>query len=344
MDRIQIAVVGSGFGSQVHVPAWRSDPRCRVIAICARDLSHAQAAAARLEIPHATNDWRELLKLDLQAISIATPPTVQSEIAAAALKAGIPVFAEKPLAADLSSARQLADSSRTSALSNMVDFEFLSVPAWQRALDLLRDGAIGALQHIAVNWHVETYANRMGLINWKTTAEAGGGTLMSFTSHVLYYLEQFAGPIATLRASLIKRGNDTRTGDTQNIIPLQFASGATAGIHINTCAPLGTGHRVECYGEEGVLLLENPTPDYIRGFRLSLGTRKDALSTVDVAEIPAQPADGRIAAVSVLTRKFADWVMGGSPARPDFTDGLRVQELIDAARRADQQAGWVEIL
>jgi hypothetical protein len=38
-----------------------------------------------------------------------------------------------------------------------------------------------------------------------------------------------------------------------------------------SCASyVGSGHRLEFYGEDGILMLINETPDYVPGYRLGL--------------------------------------------------------------------------
>jgi predicted dehydrogenase len=177
-------------------------------------------------------------------------------------------------------------------------------------------------------------------VNWKTTQEAGGGALTLFTSHVFYYLEQLAGPIAALSARLLKSARDSRSGDTRNVLAMYLSSGATASVCVNNQAARGSGHRVECYGSEGMLLLENRTADYIRGFQLWLGKREGELSPIDVPPLADQPADGRVPAVACLMRRFTDWVLTGRAAKPDFSDGIHVQGLIESARRSDERGTW----
>lgn len=51
--------------------------------------------------------------------------------------------------------------------------------------------------------------------------------------------------------------------------------------------------------------------------------------------------DGRILPLSRLARQFFDWIENGKPARPDFREALRVQELIEAAR-VSHRNGWIK--
>lgn len=52
----------------------------------------------------------------------------------------------------------------------------------------------------------------------------------------------------------------------------RFRSGVAGSVQMSAAAFPSIGHRMEVYGEDGVLILENPTPDYMRGFRLKVAT------------------------------------------------------------------------
>jgi predicted dehydrogenase len=340
---IHVGVVGIGFGQQVHVPAFRADSRCRVVAIAASTQDRARSVAERLGIEKAYGDWREMLHDEqIHAISIATPPAIQARIVSTALALGKAVFCEKPLAVTESDALEMSNAAEAAGVANMIDFEFPEIAEWQRAKALIASGAIGSLRQISVNWHVETWANRKKLDSWKTRTEDGGGTLGNFVSHVFCYLEWLAGPIHEVSARLFRTPGDERTGDSLDALVVRFESGAAGTVSVSTAAFPGSGHRIEIYGEEGAIRLENTTADYMGGFRLFQGTRTSGrMELIDEGK-PLDGVDGRILAVSSIVKRFADWIEKGKPATPGFREGLRVQRLLSAARRSDEAGGRLE--
>jgi len=129
------------------------------------------------------------------------------------------------------------------------------------------------LRHVVVNWNVETYTNKMGLHSWKTRVEDGGGVLYAFISHSFYYLEWFLGKIVRLSAHLGRAPGDTRSADTLCVMCLELESGCRVSLSAATMLFWEQGHRIEFYGDNGTLILENPTVDYVKGFSLRYGTR-----------------------------------------------------------------------
>lgn len=345
-DSLQVGVIGVGFGQQVHVPAFRSDTRCFVGAVCASNKKRAQDIADRLKIPRAYGDWQDLIgDADIGAVSIAVPPALQADIALAALKANKAVFCEKPLALSVKEGMNLAEFASKKNLANMIDFEFPEIPHWQKAKEIVDSGRLGALRHANISWNVETYANRMAIKSWKTNLKEGGGALSTFGTHCFYYVEWLLGPITLLSAKSTHSPSYPFEADTNVSLCMILNSGIMVSIQLSTNAFLGGGHRLEVYGDEGTLVLSNPTADYINGFELFVGDRSS--SKLEALILPdsgkTDLADGRIAAVSQLLRRFVDWTLEDEPSSPSFKDGLRVQNLFDAAKLSNEKGSWVDV-
>jgi predicted dehydrogenase len=343
---VRLGIVGCNYGHSVLLPAFRNDPRCEVIALAGRQKDRVAALASAAGIPHATDRWQDLVAHpDVTAVAIATVPALQPAIARAALALGKPVFAEKPMAADLAGATAMAAAATASGRPTMMDFGFREILAWKHAHGLLAAGAIGRLRHVEVSWHVENYATRMRLKNWKSLAGEGGGALGNFVSHCFHYLEWFCGPIERLSARLSGLPDEPAI-ETHASIDLAFRSGAVGSIVMSSASYLGSGHRVAFYGEDGTLTLVNPTTDYMRGFELRLGQRPAAaLAPVEVVDaLDGQfPSDGRIAPAARLAAAFLDAIETGRPTAGGFASGLRVQALMDAARRANDRGEWLGV-
>jgi predicted dehydrogenase len=260
---------------------------------------------------------------------------------------GKPVFAEKPLAANLDDASAMADMADRAGLTAMVDFEFTMVPAWLRAKELVESGALGALSHVTVTWEMESQAIRRRHWSWKTSTEQGGGVLGNFVSHSFQYLEWLAGPISGLSARVFRLpGVDPRV-DSMAAIAFTFASGASGSLSVSCASFLGSGHRIELRGTDGALVIMNESPSCMRGFRLLLGGKTyDHCMPVPLDD-PFEAQDGlvddRTEPVSRLVRRFIDAIETGAPGSPSFQDGLRVQKLIDAALRSHSDGCWKDV-
>jgi predicted dehydrogenase len=340
---IRVGIVGCNYGRTVLLPAFRTDPRCEVVALAGSDAARTAELACAANVPRGFGDWRTLVDdPSVDAVAIAVPPDLQPEVALRALDRGKPVFVEKPLAADLADAKSVLEHARAAGRPGMIDFNFPELASWQRAKTILAEGDIGRLRHVVVTWNVENQATRLRLQSWKTRGDNGGGLLWNFVSHCFYYLEWLCGPIAGLTGRLFALpGTDQ---DSSIALALAFASGAGGSLQMSCASFLGSGHRLEFYGDDGTLVLANPTADYFRGFELKFAQRSDrALRAVEVTDYDGDAsADSRILPVSRLVRRFLDACAGGSAGVPDLAAGYRVQQLIDAARRAHATGRWID--
>jgi len=345
--KIRVGVVGIGFGQQVHVPAFRMNKACEIVALCATTRDRARDVAKRLAVPGAHGDWRELIAdPSVDAVAVATPPPMQPPIVLAAFAARKPVFCEKPMAATSEQARRMLLAARRSGLANMVDFEFVALDEWWRAKEILDQGQLGRLRHASVTWHVETYAVRKKVRSWKTGgAETGGGVLNSAVSHVFHYIEWLLGPIQRLTARLLSpTEHEGLVGETVAMLWLEMASGVSVAVSVNNGAYLGTGHRVEFYGEEGSLVLENSTAEYVTVFQLRHGTRESKRPVRVGGSTPGPDVpDDRILPVARLVDRFVDWITTGTVGEPSFEAGYRAQCLLDWARQSHATRQWIEV-
>jgi len=342
---IRLGIVGSNYGRTVQLPAFRADPRCAVIALAGSNAARTAELARAAGVPKSYGDWRALVEdMDVDAVAIATLPSLQAQIAIRALELGKPVFAEKPMASNLADARAMLRQAAASGKPTMIDFNFHQIMSWLRAKEMLDAGAIGALRHVTVHWHVESRSLQLRMRNWKTVGDDGGGVLGNFISHCFHYLEWFVGPIAGLSARIAGLPDDGEL-ETTVAMALAFKSGPLVSLSMSCASYLGGGHKIEFFGEDGTLVLHNPGADYMRGFELLHARRPAAaLERIPVVDpIDAQFPDGRIAPVSRLANRFFDAIERGGTPTPGFAEGYRAQALIEAAQRSHREGAWIDL-
>lgn len=328
---VRVGVIGMRFGAQVHIPAFRSDARCVVAAVASRDAARAETAAAQLKVPVFHADWRALVAdPSIDAVSLAVPPADQPGIIIEAARAGKHVFCEKPLAASLDDAERALEAARRAGIVHAIDFIFPEIPAWQRARDLLRSGAIGAPRRFSYAWRVQTFAARTRADSWKNRPAEGGGACGNFMPHVIFNLEWLLGPFVRLDGA-------PRHGDSPSCCDCvaHIAGGIEGSIAIETDAPVPAGHQLQIVGETGTLTLSNTTSDYAQGFELhvSAGGREELPSR----DVCAADGDGRIGPVARVVQRFVDGILEGRAADPNLEDGVRVQRWLERITHAVPQ-------
>ena len=108
---VRVGVLGAGAWARgAHLPGYRRDPRCQVVAIADTEIDRAREAAREFDIPDAVADARTVINRDdIDVIDVCTPSHTHFELAWAALEAGKHVLCEKPVAYDFRDTRRAHD-------------------------------------------------------------------------------------------------------------------------------------------------------------------------------------------------------------------------------------------
>ncbi len=102
---LRIGVIGVGYLGRLHAQKLASFDDVRFAGVCDADAARGQAVAAECGVPYVDDHRRLLAGTD--AVTIAVPTTEHYRIALDAMRAGVHVFLEKPIAAAVREARAL---------------------------------------------------------------------------------------------------------------------------------------------------------------------------------------------------------------------------------------------
>jgi len=345
--------VGIGFGVQVHLPGFRSEG-WEVAALCSRHRDKVRAAADAAGVPDVHTDPLEMIaRSDLDAISITTPPAAHHPLAVAALKAGKHVLCEKPFALDKDQAQAMCDAAAAAGRTAMVAHEFRSTPQRAYIHDLLADNYIGRFEQCTIELWLDRFASREPRPRtWFGYAAEGGGILGALGSHYIDGLRHWFGEVAAvrgrldaLRPDLVDATTGARMkGETDDTyaFTLDFRDGGTATMIASFAATPARGARIAVMGERGTLIAEqagpNPTEDGIV-IASRDGTPLAPLPTPARYTPFSDARDHRLMAFRSLVREFNRGIDSGTSPAPNFTDGLRCQEVLDAIRRSSANGG-----
>ena len=331
----KVAIVGSGFGMYGLLPAFSRIKECKVVSICGKNSEMLSNYCKKLGLNRYT-DWREMLQKEKpDAVAIAVIPSHQYEIAIYALENGMAVFAEKPLTTSFDTSLELNKLAKKKRLPNMLDFLFPEIPEWHAAKKAIENGLIGEILKVNVDWTFLSYDLMNHIKSWKTDVKQGGGALSFYFSHVFYYLEYFLGRIKNIECNFSSSEKSLNKGETGTDMTISFENGCVGNAHMDISNTDQQKHKVEFHAEGKTMILQNFNSNFVDNFELILNTSKgiekikpDMLldSSYDESEDP------RVKVIKPIAERFINWCNTGNTAKPDFEDGLRVQELIKMAR------------
>jgi len=337
----KVAIIGSGFGMYGLLPAFSRIKGCNVVSICGKNSERMLDYCKKLGLNRYT-DWKEMLRKEKpDAVAIAVIPSHQYEIAKYALENDIAVFAEKPLTTSFDTSLELNKLAEKKRIPNMLDFIFTEIPEWRTAKKMIKNGLIGKIIKVDIDWTFLSYDLMNNIKSWKTDVEQGGGALSFYFSHVLYYLEYFLGRIKNIQCDFSSSEKSLNKGETGIEMTVSFENGCVGNIHMDISNVDQQIHKVKFYDVENIMVLQNISNDFIDNFELILSTSKGTekiKSDIFLDSLYDESEDPRVKVIRPIAERFINWCNTGISAKPDFCDGLRVQELIEMARISNSKS------
>jgi predicted dehydrogenase len=249
---------------------------------------------------------------------------------------------------DAGEAKEMVDAAERSRKTAMVGHEFRHTPQRAYIKELLSDGYIGTFRMCTIELFLDRYVTPAPRpFTWMARKADGGGLLGALGSHYIDGLRHWFGDVATvsgrldiLRPDLADQASHAivkaETDDTFQFT-LTFRSGGMATMIASFAATPTRGARIAVMGDRGTLTAEQPGPNPLEdGVVIASrdGSKLAALETPARHLPPKDDRDHRLAAFRLLVRDFATGIDQGTSPAPNFTDGLRCQQVIDAVNES----------
>ena len=212
MKILQWGFIGCGEVTELKSgPAFSEVEGSSVVAVMSRHEKNARSYAERHGIPKWYTDAQELIDdPDVNAIYIATPPSSHATYAIMAMKAGKPVYVEKPLAATYEDCARVNRVSEETGMPCFVAYYRRYLPYFQKVKDIVDNGIIGKTINVQVRFATparEQDYGKEGKLPWRLQPEiAGGGYFYDLAPHQLDLLQHIFGVITEAHGIRANRG------------------------------------------------------------------------------------------------------------------------------------------
>ena len=261
---IQLPIVKWGFIGCGEVTEKKSGPAfsliegSEVVAVMSRNPARARDYAERHHIARWYTDAQSLLDdPDVNAVYIATPPSSHATYAIMAMKAGKPVYVEKPLAASYEECLRVNRVAQETGMPCFVAYYRRYLPYFQRVKDIVRSGQIGKVVGVQIRFAVpprDVDYNRRDL-PWRVQRDiAGGGYFYDLAPHQLDLLQELFGPITRVVGFYANRAGLYETEDTVSAA-FQFPDGLPGSGTWCFCAhESARTDRIQIIGDRGCVV------------------------------------------------------------------------------------------
>lgn len=152
MKKIRVGVIGAGsWAVSAHLPTLAARPEVELVSVCRRGADMLEQIRDTFGFAHASEDWRDVVDQELDAIVVSSPSGFHHEQARAALLSGAHVLCEKPMTIDPADAWDLVETAASVDRQLLVSFGWNYMPMVRRAVAMVREHGIGELEHLTVH-------------------------------------------------------------------------------------------------------------------------------------------------------------------------------------------------
>lgn len=292
----RIGFIGTGWIGQHRMKAIAQEAASEIVGIVEPNLAMANSARELAPSCQIKDSIDSLLDADLDGVVVATPSALHALHAVCALKRGVSVFCQKPLARNCQETKAVVDAARSADRLVRVDFSYRFLRGAMQIRELIQSKALGEIYVVELAFHNGYGPDK----SWFYDPQlSGGGCLMDLGIHLVdLVLWSFDFPsITSVSSQLFNAGKRLRTRTRDAVedygkASLELANGVLVNLSCSWKAHSGCDSVIEfaVYGTQGGARLHNVAGSFF-DFQTECfhGTRTEILS------VPPENWGGRAA-------------------------------------------------
>jgi predicted dehydrogenase len=327
----KLAVVGAGLVGQRHITAIGQVPGVELAAV-------VEPGPTEQSVPVFTSMDALFDAVDVDGVILSTPTLLHVEGATSCVERNVPVLIEKPLAASADEAEELVFAACAKGVPILVGHHRRHNPIIQKAVDLIKEGAIGQVRAAQVTCWFYKPDDYFDVAPWRK--KAGAGPISVNLVHDVDLMRHFLGEVVTVQAQSAPSLRGFENEDLAAAV-LRFESGAVCTITVSDSVvspwsweltsreyPIYPATNESCYligGSEGALSI----PD------MRLWQHEGDTSWWNPINATATPVSSSDPLINQIGH-FEDVIRGRCEPLVTGEEGLRTLQVVEAIQTAAQ--------
>ena len=218
MDKLKVGIIGTGGISECHVSGYKELENVEIYAMCDINEERVKEKTEKHGVERVFTDYNEMLdKCELDAVSVCTWNNSHAPISIAALKKGVNVLCEKPMAMNAGEALEMKQAAEDSGKLLMIGFVRRHGNDCAILKDFIEAGDLGDIYYTKANY-IRRNGNPGGWFSDKS--RSGGGPLIDLGVHVIDLVRYLSGnpkPVSVYGAVYNKLGNRKKHKNRQGL-------------------------------------------------------------------------------------------------------------------------------
>jgi len=346
MQELRVGIVGAGGIARArHIPSFQKNENVALVAVADVSSEALERVKSEFGVPTTYTDYREMFeKEQLDAVCVCTPNKYHAPVTIAALRQGMHVLCEKPMALNAEESRAMVQAAQESGKILTIAFHYRHKGACRSAKRVVEAGELGDVYMVRV-----LALRRRGIPSWGVFTNKdmqGGGALVDYGVHLLDLALWLVGNPKVVEVAGV---TSQRLGTRPNVNPwgewnykdfqvedhaaafIRFADGGAMQLEASWALNIAESvENVSISGTEGGLdvfpfrvnkaahgMLVNWTPTWMPGEQDEEGTRQ--------------------------TADFVDAILEGRQPVVKAEEALQVSQIVDAIYRSSASASAIKL-
>jgi len=341
LKHVNVGVIGLGMG-RYHLADYLKHPGCTVVAICDSNDEYLERVAKSNGVDAAkcftSIDalFRAAPRLKLDAVSIALPNVFHAPVSISALRAGLHVMCEKPIAMNATQGRRMIDAARKARRTLGLNLSFRFQPQSRTLKDLVTAGRIGRPYYAHTRWLRQRGLPGFG--GWFGQKKlSGGGPIIDLGVHRLDLAMWLMGgpePVTVSAATYNPIGSrlaraEGKAFDVEDFGSafIRFKGGEVIALEASWAGFSGRSEDIstEILGDLGGIFPRNPVASSAPEASVCTEEGGALVRTVVARRLVPSPSP---------YHDFIEALLEGRPTMAPAEDGLRVQRILDGIYRS----------
>ncbi len=339
MAKLRAGVVGLGMG-EYHIDSYNDNEAVEMAAIADVNQDRLKEMSAKKGVKEIYIDAMEMFeKAKLDIVSIAVPNKFHAPLTIAALKKGIHVLCEKPMAMNLEEAQQMKTTAEETGCNLMINFSCRFNPLCQALKKEADKGTFGNIYFGRTAWHRRR--GMPGFGGWFGDKDlAGGGPLIDLGVHridLALWLMGHPNPVSVsgstynvIAKKIAEEQQKKFTVEDLAVGVVKFDNGATLIVEASWALNNNKDEDMitSLYGDKGGLVQKNVGQGYDQDAEIY--TDEDGLLITRKPEIPT-------GGVATSYEEFVASVLEKRKPSASAEDGIKIQKILDGLYRSAQE-------
>ena len=191
--KLRVGLVGAGWPTWQHIKGYRTCDNVEVAALCDINEKRLHQIADEYKVPKRYVSYEEMFEKEgLDAVSVCSPNALHAEMSIKAMKKGLHVICEKPMASSSKLAKEMIKTSKQTGCTLVIGYQRRHGTNAQYIKRQIESKKLGEI-YFARAWWVRRQGIP-GMGSWFTQKKmSGGGALIDIGVHMLDLALWFMG-------------------------------------------------------------------------------------------------------------------------------------------------------